>query len=151
MRLSSALVKICLVPYVILQTTSQFFFKFRITFQCHKRKLLCTCLGQTWNTLHNGNKRKWKYLRLSSARVKFLQILVIFETTDQSFFKFCIDLQGLVYTFELKFYILSAKGTCYQSTSLVKFYVSSQKSGILHFDGILLSKSCTVSTKKSTE
>ena len=45
------------------------------------------------------------------------------------------------------FYILSTKGV-YPSTNLVKFYVSSQKSEILHFNGLLLSKSSTVSTKK---
>ena len=52
--------------------------------------------------------------------------------------------------FLLKFYILSTKGA-YQSANLVKFYLSSPKSEILHFDGFLLSKSCTVSGKKSTE
>ena len=35
-----------------------------------------------------------------------------------------------------------------QSTNLVKFYVSSWKSEILHFDGLILSKSCTISGKK---
>ena len=33
----------------------------------------------------------------------------------------------------------------------MKFYVSSRKSNILHFDWLLLFKLCTVSTKKSTE
>ena len=37
LRLSIALVKICYIPHVIFQTTSQFFFKFRITLQCHER------------------------------------------------------------------------------------------------------------------
>ena len=37
LRLSITLVKICNIPYVIFQTTSQFFFKFCITFQCHER------------------------------------------------------------------------------------------------------------------
>ena len=37
LRLSSALVKICHIPHVIFQTTSQFFFKFCITLQCHER------------------------------------------------------------------------------------------------------------------
>ena len=36
LRLSIALVKICHIP-VIFQTTSQFFFKFCITLQCHER------------------------------------------------------------------------------------------------------------------
>ena len=44
-------------------------------------------------------------------------------------------------------FILPTKGT-YQITNLVKFYLSSQKSEILHYDGLLLSKSCTVSGKK---
>ena len=51
-------------------------------------------LGQTLNTLHNMSKWKCKSWRLSSAWVKFHQILVIFETTYQFFFKFCINLQG---------------------------------------------------------
>ena len=34
------------------------------------------------------------------------------------------------------------------NTNLVKFYVSSRRSKTLHFDGLLLSKSCTVSAKK---
>ena len=34
---SSALVKICQIPHVIFQATSQFFFKFCITLQCHER------------------------------------------------------------------------------------------------------------------
>ena len=36
LRLSIALVKICHILLVIFQTTSQFFFKFCITHQCHK-------------------------------------------------------------------------------------------------------------------
>ena len=37
LTLSSALVKICQIPHVIVQTTSQFFFKFCITLECHER------------------------------------------------------------------------------------------------------------------
>ena len=94
LRLSSAMVKICQIPHVIFQTTSKFFLKLWITFQCHERYLLCTFLGQTLNTLHNRNKWKCKFLRVLIAQVKFHQILVIFETTDQFFFKFCINFQG---------------------------------------------------------
>ena len=48
-----------------------------------------------WNSLlHNRNKWKCKFWRLLSARVKFHEILVIFETTDQFFSKFCISRQG---------------------------------------------------------
>ena len=65
-----------------------------ITIQCHERYLFCTFVVQTLNTLHNRNKSKCKFWRFSSARVKFHQILVIFETADQLFVKFCINLQG---------------------------------------------------------
>ena len=41
-QLSSALVKICQIPHVIFQTTSQFFFIFCISLQCHETQLLCT-------------------------------------------------------------------------------------------------------------
>ena len=37
LRLSSALVKICYIPHAIFQTTSQLFFTFCITLQCHER------------------------------------------------------------------------------------------------------------------
>ena len=37
LRHSSGQVNICQIPYVIFQTTSRFFFKFAITFQCHER------------------------------------------------------------------------------------------------------------------
>ena len=37
LNLSSALVKISHMPHVIFQSTSQFFFKFWITLQCHER------------------------------------------------------------------------------------------------------------------
>ena len=48
---------------------------------------------------------------------------------------------------KLCFEILSTKGA-YQSTHLVKVHVSSQKSKILHFDGLLLPKSYKVSATK---
>ena len=44
-------------------------------------------LGQTLYTLHKRNQSKCKFLRLPSTRVKIHQILVIFETTKQFFFK----------------------------------------------------------------
>ena len=37
LTLSSDLVKICLFPHLIFQTTCQFFFKFCISLQCHER------------------------------------------------------------------------------------------------------------------
>ena len=56
LRLPSALVKICLISHVIFRTINQFFFKFRITLQCHERQLLFTFLGQTLNTLHSKSQ-----------------------------------------------------------------------------------------------
>ena len=49
--------------------------------------------------------------------------------------------------FQLKFYMLSTKGAS-ESTNLAKFHLSSIKSEILHLDGILLSNSYKVSSKK---
>ena len=57
------------------------------------KELLCTFLDQTLHTFHGRNKSKCKFLRLLSARIKIHQILVSFETTNQFFFKFCINLQ----------------------------------------------------------
>ena len=50
------------------------------------------------------------------------------------------------YFFQLKLYIISAK-VVYQSTNLVKFHLSSQKSEIFHCGGLLLEKSNKVSAK----
>ena len=50
-------------------------------------------LGQTLNTLPNRVQSKCKVFMLSSAQVKTHQILVIFETAYQFFFKLCITLK----------------------------------------------------------
>ena len=84
MRLSSASVKICQIPHVNFETTSQFPLKFCITLQCHERYFLCTVLAQTIYTLLKRSPLKGNFLRLSSAQVKIFQIpLVNFETTSQ--------------------------------------------------------------------
>ena len=82
LRLPCALVKICQIPLVIFQTTSQFFFKFCFTLKCHELYLFCTFLGQTLYTLHKRDQSKRKFFRLFSARIKIHQILVIFETRN---------------------------------------------------------------------
>ena len=51
-------------------------------------------LGQLLNTFHYRNQWNCKFLRLWSTRAKIPQILVIFETTDQFFFKFCVNFLG---------------------------------------------------------
>ena len=92
-QFSSALVKISNIPHVIFQSTSQFFFKFCITLQSHEGKLLCTFLDQTLHTFKARGQAKCNFLRLLSVRIKIHQVLVSFETTNQFFFKFCINLQ----------------------------------------------------------
>ena len=52
-----------------------------------------SCLGKMLYTLHERNQSKCNFFRLLSARIKIHQILVIFETTNLFFFKFCIILQ----------------------------------------------------------
>ena len=94
-------------------------------------------------------------LTISNAQIKIHQIIVIFETKNQFFFRIC-NLQDswvsldttLLYFFQQKFYILLTKGA-YQSINLVKFHVSCGKSEILHFDELPLSKSCKVLARKS--
>ena len=77
------------------------------------------------------------------ARIKIHQILVISETTNQFFFKFCITLSvswdiTLLYFFSWNFMYFQQKEPIKVYKNLVKFHVSSRKSEILHFDGLLL-------------
>ena len=50
-RLLSGWVKIHQIPYVMFETTSQFFFKLFITLQCHE-KIFCTFLAETVHDLY---------------------------------------------------------------------------------------------------
>ena len=93
LRFSSARVKICQIPHVNFELTSQFFFKFCIIFYCHDTILLCKFWAQTLYTLFKRSPLKCKFLRFSSARVKIRQIPhVNFELTSQFLFNFCIIL-----------------------------------------------------------
>ena len=95
MRLLSTQVKICQISYnTNFETTSQFLSKFCIRLQFHERLFLCTFLAQTIYTLLKRSSLKCKFLRLSSARVKFCQIpYANFETTSRFLSKFFIPLQ----------------------------------------------------------
>ena len=53
LRLLSALVKFCQIPYVNFETKSQFLSKCSIPLQFHERLILCTFLAQTIYTLLN--------------------------------------------------------------------------------------------------
>ena len=50
LRLSSAQVKIHQIPYVNLETASQFLFRFFIILQCHYKELLCKYLAHVFST-----------------------------------------------------------------------------------------------------
>ena len=50
-------------------------------------------LDQTLRTFHARNQSKCKFFRLLSAQIKIDQICVSFETTNQFFFKCCVNLQ----------------------------------------------------------
>ena len=67
------------IPYIIFQTTSQFFFKYCITVQCHDAKLLCSSLAQHYIP--------WikKYFKVQIS--KFLSVPVRFTKFLMSFMK----------------------------------------------------------------
>ena len=94
LRLLSTQVKICQISYASFETTNQFLSKYCIPLQFHERLFLCSFLVQAIHTLLKRSSLKWKFLRFSSARVKFCQIpYANFETTSRFFSKFCISLQ----------------------------------------------------------
>ena len=83
---------------------SRFLSKFSIPLQFHERLLLCTFLAKTIYTLLIRSPLMWKFLRLSSTRVKFCQITYAnFEMTRTFLYKFYILFQfherQLLYTF----------------------------------------------------
>ena len=94
LRLSSARVKFCQIPYLNFEMKSRFLSKFCIPLQFHERLFLCTFLAQTIYTLLKRSSLKWKFLRLWSARVKFCEISYAnFETKSRFLSKFSIPLQ----------------------------------------------------------
>ena len=112
---SSARVKFCLIPYANSKVTSWFLSKFSISLHFHEILFLCSFLAQTIYNLLNRSPLKWKFLRLSSARVKFCQIAYTdFETTSWFLSKFFIPLcfiEDCSYVlFQLKEYILCSIG-----------------------------------------
>ena len=64
-RLLSGWVKIQQIPYVMFETTSQFFFQLFITLQCHE-KLFCTFLAET---VHDLDKRSPSKCKISDFRL----------------------------------------------------------------------------------
>ena len=73
---------------------SWFLSKFCIPLQFHERLLLCTFLAERIYTFLKTSPLKWKFLRRSSALVKFCQIpYANFQTTSRFLSKFCVPLQ----------------------------------------------------------
>ena len=94
LRLWSARVKFCQIPYANFETTSRFLSKFCFPLWFHERLFLCTFFGS--NNIYFAPKGplKWKFLRLWSAREKFCQIpYANFETISRFLSRFCIPLQ----------------------------------------------------------
>ena len=65
-KLLSGWVKIRQIPHVILETTSQFFFKLCITLHCHERQVFCTFLAET---LYDFCKRSTPKCKISEFRL----------------------------------------------------------------------------------
>ena len=93
LRHLSGLMKIFHISHVIFQTTIQFFFQI-LHYSLVSWKITPLYFFRT-NVIYFAQKEpiKVETLRISSAQVKVDQNLVIFETTNQFFFEFCITLQ----------------------------------------------------------
>ena len=95
----------------------------------------------------NQSATFWNFWVLGSKITKFLSFSkkhIVFSSNSLLLFSIMGYNSSLL--FSLKFYVVSTKGG-YQSTKLVKFHLSSQKSEILHFDRLLLFKSYKVWAK----
>ena len=105
-----------------------------------------------WSKEAREGTHFWEFWVFASKFVKFLMSiskrLVNSSSNFASFFSFMRHNSSV--HFWLNFYILSTKGV-HQSANLVKFHVSGRKSEILHFDGLLLSKSYKFSAKRHTK
>ena len=99
----------------------------------------------TWNIWSGSTENTLKQRKMVTKFLSFLKQQISFSSNFTSLFSAMKHNSSVL--FSLKFYILLTKWA-YQSTNLVKFHVSSQKSEILHFDKLLLSKWYKVSAKK---
>ena len=72
---SSVLMKICQIAHIIFQTTSQFFFKFYMTRQCHEIYSSVFFLGQMLYTWHRGTNQSANVLGFLVLGSKFIKSL----------------------------------------------------------------------------
>ena len=77
-RLSTACTKINEIPYVIIQATSQFSFKFCITLQCHDTYFLWNFLAETLYALGRKSLSEYNSSDFSVPSWKFTQFLITF-------------------------------------------------------------------------
>ena len=67
LRFSSARVKICQMPHVNFELTSQFLFKFGIILHCHDTKLPCKFQAHTFSTLNKRTPSKFQFLNFRTC------------------------------------------------------------------------------------
>ena len=73
------------IPYANFERKSCFLCKFCVSLQFDERLFLCTFLAQTRYTLLKRSSLQWKFLRLLSARIKFVKFLMpILKQLDYS-------------------------------------------------------------------
>ena len=96
-------------------------------------------------TYQSANFWDFRVLVQNSPKLSFLKQRFSFSSKFASFFS---DMRhNSSVPFFRKFHIPSKKGAS-KSTNLVKFHLSSQTSGILHFDGLLCSNDIKFQLKK---
>ena len=126
LRLLSVLVKICQIPHVIFQTTTQFSIKFCITLQRHEIQLICTFLAQTYHFFFLD------FQVLGSKFVKFLMSILKRQVNSSSTFaSFFIAMTHNFYVnFKLKHFLLWIKRS-HQSPNFETFKSSGEN--LLYF------------------
>ena len=129
LRISCALMKICQIPHLIFQITSQFSYKLCITFQCHEIQLLCTFSAQTLYTLIKSSPLKCKFLGLLSSQVKIYQIPSILKQQVNSSSDFSSLFSVITYnssvSLQLMHFLLWTKGS-HENTNFDTFKCSDE-------------------------
>ena len=156
--------KICQIPYVILESTVSFPSIFASTFSAIEQNF-CSFLAKTYN-LFKSSPLTCKSLRQSSARVKLRQMLLAIlkrqVNLSSNFASFLIAMMHkCTVNFKLYFFKLNSFSTFDKRIpsfvneriahdlkngirNLVNFHASSQRSENMHFDWLVFSKTYKV-------
>ena len=131
MILSSSWVKIHQIPYVNLETASQFLFRFFIILQCHYLWLLCKFVAYAFSTLNKRIPWKYQFWHFQVFWWKFAKFLMSFSKPQVSFswnfaWLFSIMKYNSPVLFKVERCILCAKGTN-QSATFLDFLVLRSK------------------------